>query len=158
MSFLTCVCRLTAMSVLATMFFPRPIHHAQNSAEPWTKAESVKAPELVKELNDPKTAPTVIFVGFQRLYTAGHIKGAQVHGAGGSPDGLKEMKAWAATLPKTTNLVVYCGCCPMEHCPNVRPAFKALQDLGFKNLRVLLLPTNFETDWANQGLPYNKEN
>ena len=79
MSFLTRVCSLTAISVLASMFFPRPTHHAQNSAEPWTKAESVEAPNLVKELNDPKTAPTVIFVGFQRLYTAGHIKGCLLY-------------------------------------------------------------------------------
>ena len=156
MNFLTRVCSLTAISVLASMFFPRPIHHAQNSAEPWTKAESVEAPNLVKELNDPKTAPTVIFVGFQRLYTAGHIKGAQVHGGGGSPDGLKEMKAWAATLPKTTNVVVYCGCCPIERCPNVRPAFTALRELGFAKLRVLVLPTSFEVDWAEKGYPYDK--
>ena len=44
----------------------------------------------------------------------------------------------------------------MDRCPNVRPAFKALQDLGFKNVRVLLLPANFATDWADKGLPYNK--
>jgi hypothetical protein len=147
---------LTAIGVLASTFFLLPIHHAQNSAEPWTRAESVEAPNLIKELNDPKTAPTVLFVGFQRLYTAGHIKGAQFHGTGGNPEGLKEMKAWAATLPKTTNLVIYCGCCPMERCPNVRPAFTALRELGFAKLRVLILPTSFEVDWAEKGYPHDK--
>jgi len=127
-------------------------------SNPWTKSQTVQPADLVKELENPKSAPTVVFVGFKRLYTAGHVKGAQYHGTAGNAEGLKELATWAATFPRTTNLVIYCGCCPMEHCPNVRPAFKALQDLGFKNLRVLLLPTNFETDWANQGLPYNKGN
>jgi thiosulfate/3-mercaptopyruvate sulfurtransferase len=111
---------------------------------------------LNKELVDSKTAPLVLFVGFQRLYRAGHIKGAQFHGSGGSADGLAQIKAWAASLPRSTNLVIYCGCCPMERCPNIRPAFEALRDLGFTKLRVLVLPNSFETDWANQGLPYDK--
>jgi thiosulfate/3-mercaptopyruvate sulfurtransferase len=66
------------------------------------------------------------------------------------------MKAWAATLPKTTNVVIYCGCCPMERCPNVRPAFTALRELGLAKLRVLILPTSFEVDWAEKGYPYDK--
>ena len=143
-------------AVIVLLAFPlRPL---RADSDPWTKSQTVQPADLVKELEDPKSAPTVVFVGFKRLYAAGHIKGAQYHGTAGSPEGLKELTAWAAALPRATNLVVYCGCCPMEHCPNIRPAFKALQDLGFKNLRVLLLPNNFETDWANQGLPYDKGN
>ena len=140
----------------ASALFLVPTRHAQNSSDPWTKVESVESPNLIEELNHPKTAPTVVFVGFQRLYTAGHIKGAQFHGSGGSPEGIKELKTWAATLPNTTNLVIYCGCCPMERCPNVRPAFAALHALGFAKLRVLILPTSFELDWAEKGYPYDK--
>jgi len=125
-------------------------------SDPWTKAQTVQVAELVKELSDSKTAPTVIFVGFKRLYTSGHIKSAQYHGTAGSEEGLKDLTAWAAGLPRSTNLVIYCGCCPMEKCPNIRPAFKALQGLGFKNLRVLLLPQDFATDWVGKGLPYDK--
>jgi hypothetical protein len=44
----------------------------------------------------------------------------------------------------------------MDHCPNVHPAFAALRELGFTKVRVLILPTNFEIDWANKGLPYEK--
>jgi hypothetical protein len=125
-------------------------------SDPWTKAQTVQVTDLVKELGDSKTAPTVVFVGFKRLYTSGHIKGAQYHGTAGSEEGLKELAAWAAGISRRTNLVIYCGCCPMEHCPNIRPAFKVLQDLGFKNLRVLLLPQDFATDWAGKGLAYDK--
>jgi hypothetical protein len=154
------VLRWLAISVaLATIaLLLGPVVPLFADSNPWTKSQTVQPADLVKELENPKSAPTVVFVGFKRLYTAGHVKGAQYHGAAGSAEGLKELTTWAATLPRTTNLVIYCGCCPMERCPNIHPAFQALQDLGFKNLRVLLLPTNFETDWANQGLPYNKGN
>ncbi|MGB7847792.1 MAG: hypothetical protein WBL63_19425 [Candidatus Acidiferrum sp.] len=133
-----------------------PLTRAQNSMNPWTTAQTIQPADLVKELADGKSAPTVVFVGFQRLYTAGHIKGSQYHGSGGSAEGLSQIKAWAASLPRSSSLVIYCGCCPMEHCPNVRPAFTALHELGFTKLRVLILPTSFEVDWAEKGLPYDK--
>jgi thiosulfate/3-mercaptopyruvate sulfurtransferase len=125
-------------------------------SNPWTDSQTVQPAALNKELADAKTAPTVLFVGFGRLYTAGHIQGAQFHGSGGSPEGLAQIKTWAASLPKSTNLVIYCGCCPMERCPNVRPAFIALRDMGFTKLRVLILPSDFAKDWADKGFPYDK--
>jgi len=125
-------------------------------SDPWTNAQTIQPADLVKELGSPKPAPTVVFVGFKRLYSAGHIKGAQYHGTSGSEEGLKELTTWAAGLSRSTKVVIYCGCCPMERCPNIRPAFKALQGMGFKNLRVLLLPQDFATDWAGKGLPYDK--
>jgi len=143
---LTATCTLMAIAAISI--------HADS--DPWTKAQTVLPANLVKELGDSKTAPTVVFVGFKRLYSAGHIKGAQYHGTAGSEEGLKELTAWAAGLPRSTNLVIYCGCCPLERCPNIRPAFKALEGLGFKNLRVLLLPQDFATDWADKGFPFDK--
>jgi hypothetical protein len=125
-------------------------------SDPWNDSQIVQPAALHKELADAKTAPTVLFVGFGRLYTAGHIKGAQFHGSGGSPDGLAHIKAWAASIRTSTNLVIYCGCCPMERCPNLRPAFTALSEMGFSKLRVLILPTDFAKDWADQGFPFDK--
>ena len=138
--------------------FPVFSHLALADSLPGTKEQTVQAADLAKEMENARTTPTVVFVGFRRLYASGHIKGAQYHGTAGNEEGLKELTAWATSLPRTTNLVIYCGCCPMERCPNIRPALKALQDLGFKNLRVLLLPTDFATDWAGKGLPYDKGN
>jgi thiosulfate/3-mercaptopyruvate sulfurtransferase len=129
---------------------------AQNPASPWTAAQTVQPAELEKELAAGKSAPTVLFVGFQRLFSAGHIKGAQFHGSGGTAEGLAQIKTWANSLPRPTNLVIYCGCCPMEHCPNVRPPFSLLREMGFTKVRVLILPTSFEVDWAEKGLPYDK--
>lgn len=144
---------MLATACLISMISPSSI---DADSDPWTKAQTVQPADLAKELGNSKTAPTVVFVGFKRLYGAGHIKGAQYHGTAGSEEGLKELTTWAAGLPRSTNLVIYCGCCPLERCPNIRPAFKALEGLGFKNLRVLLLPQDFATDWAGKGFPYDK--
>jgi len=123
---------------------------------PWANSQTVQPAALNKELADSKAAPTVFFVGFGRLYTAGHIKGAQFHGTAGNDDGLKQLHSWAESLPRGTNIVIYCGCCPMERCPNIRPAFALLRDMGFTKVRVLILPTDFEKDWAEKGFPYDK--
>jgi thiosulfate/3-mercaptopyruvate sulfurtransferase len=144
-------CVLLSFAVLA--FF---VSATFSQSTPWGDSQTVQPAELNKELANPKTAPLVLFVGFQRLYSAGHIKGSQFHGSGGSAEGLAQIKSWAAALSRSTKFVIYCGCCPMGDCPNIRPAFSALHDLGFSNLRVLILPTSFEADWANKGLPYDK--
>jgi thiosulfate/3-mercaptopyruvate sulfurtransferase len=145
--------------VVAVFFFALPLlvlTHAQNPTDPWTAAQTVQPADFAKEPAGAKPATTVLFVGFQRLYTAGHIKGAQYHGTASKPEGLAEIKKWADTLTRSTNLVIYCGCCPMEKCPNIRPAFAALREMGFTNLRVLTLPTSFAVDWAGKALPYDQ--
>jgi thiosulfate/3-mercaptopyruvate sulfurtransferase len=128
---------------------------AQSEAEPWTTSQTVQSGDLAKELSSG-SAPTILYVGFQRLYDAGHIRGAQYHGTGSKAEGIAEIQKWADSLSRSTNLVIYCGCCPMEKCPNIRPAFLALRKMGFTNLRVLMLPNSFAVDWAQKGLPYEK--
>jgi thiosulfate/3-mercaptopyruvate sulfurtransferase len=48
-------------------------------------------------------------------------------------------------------IVFYCGCCPFNHCPNVRPAFKVLKQMGFTNFKLLNLPENLKVNWINIG-------
>ncbi len=130
----------------------------QTQADPWTVSETVTPADLEKELSDPEPAkrPIVACVGFKFLYDGGHVPGASFHGPASENEGMADLKAWAHGLPKSSNVVLYCGCCPMVRCPNLRPAFRALHDAGFARLRVLLLPTNFGTDWASKGYPVEK--
>jgi thiosulfate/3-mercaptopyruvate sulfurtransferase len=129
----------------------------KQSADPWTSVQSVQAAEFAHELGEKgSTPPTVIYVGFHTLFAGGHIPGATFHGSASNEQGLAELKKWADGLPRTTNLVIYCGCCPFEKCPNIRPAFTALRGMGFKKLRVLILPTSFVKDWAEKGYPLQK--
>jgi len=128
-----------------------------HSSDPWTAAQIVQPAEHARELGDKNGAPpTIIYVGFHILFAGGHIPGATFHGSASAEQGLSDLKKWADTLPRTTNLVIYCGCCPFEKCPNIRPAFTALDKMGFKKLRVLVLPTNFATDWADKGYAIQK--
>jgi thiosulfate/3-mercaptopyruvate sulfurtransferase len=147
---------LLVISCCAPVLLVLPLSFAETTADPWNNGQTVQPADLVKELGDSKAAPTVVFVGFKRLYTSGHIKGAQYRGTAANEDGLKELKTWAAFLPRSTSLIIYCGCCPMERCPNIRPAFTALRDLGFTKLRLLILPTSFAVDWAEKGYAYDK--
>jgi hypothetical protein len=125
--------------------------------DPWTTAQTVEPAALAKELSSD-SKPAVVCVAPHFLYEGGHIPGASFHGPASTPQGLADLKKWASTIPKSTNLVVYCGCCPLTRCPNLRPAFEALHGMGFSHLRVLLLPTNFYTDWASKGYATDKGN
>jgi hypothetical protein len=49
--------------------------------------------------------------------------------------------------------VLYCGCCPWDRCPNVKPAVDALKQMGFTKVKVLYLETNFATDWTGKDYP-----
>lgn len=122
-----------------------------SSSEPWG-SHVVSAADLVKELEGPDK-PVVVCTNLPAMYRMGHIPGAVLQGPGSSPSALRELTAWAETLPRTTSLVIYCGCCPIEYCPNLRPPYKVLKDMGFNRLRVLILPENFGTDWAARGYP-----
>jgi len=116
---------------------------------------SVTAAELVKELAGPQK-PTVICTAPPFLYRMAHIPGAVLHGPAADPAVLDRLTTWAKTLPKTTSLVIYCGCCPMRDCPNVRPAYAALKNLGFEKVRVLILPDSFRADWIERGYPMER--
>jgi len=125
--------------------------------DPWRSEQTVEAFDLAKELQQEKDPyPTVIYVGVKTLYEGGHIRGAVFYGPSSTEQGLADLKKFAAKLPKNSDVVLYCGCCPLEKCPNLRPAFSALKDSGFARLRVLLLPTSFNTDWVEKGFPIHK--
>jgi thiosulfate/3-mercaptopyruvate sulfurtransferase len=131
---------------------------AEDAGDPWSASQTVQPADLVKELAAPAhpDEPTVVCVGFRPLYQGAHIPHAVFHGAASTDQGLAELKSWAQTIPKAANVVLYCGCCPLAHCPNLKPAFVAMRDMGFTNLRVLILPNDFNTDWIEKGYPVEK--
>jgi thiosulfate/3-mercaptopyruvate sulfurtransferase len=151
--------------VLVFAFGPRTLAQARPTAsdavgvsDPWTASQTILPDVLAKELTvkDQTKKPTLVCVGFRPLYDGAHIPGASFHGAASTPQGIAGLKSWAQELPRSSNIVLYCGCCPLQHCPNLKPAFVAMRDMGFTNLRVLLLPTDFNTDWIEQGYPVEK--
>jgi thiosulfate/3-mercaptopyruvate sulfurtransferase len=109
------------------------------------------AAELSAGGNAPK--PVVLQVGPNVLYRSKHITGAGYAGPAAKPDGLELLKNSVAKLPRDREIVLYCGCCPWDRCPNVRPAIEALKAMGFQRVRALYLSTDFKADWIDKGYP-----
>ena len=95
--------------------------------------------------------PIVFQVGSHLMFAEAHIAGSVFAGSGSQPGGLQLLASKVASMNKQKLIVLYCGCCPWNRCPNAGPAYKQLRDLGFTNVKVLYLANNFGDDWVNKG-------
>ena len=129
---------------------------ATDTVGPWTKEEALAPEALVATLGGNGPKPAIVYVGFRALFHPGHVPGAAYSGPASQPDGVAALKAWAASRARDEAVVIYCGCCPFDHCPNMVPAYQTLRGMGFTKIRVLILPTNFEKDWVEQGFPIER--
>lgn len=113
--------------------------------------------DLVKILQSGKSErPLMIQVGSHVLYTQAHIPGSEYIGPASSESGLQSLRKRVESLPRNKFIVLYCGCCPWSHCPNVKPADEALKAMGFSNVKTLYISNNFGTDWVDKGYPFAK--
>ena len=124
---------------------------AQNPVN-WTDEELLQPSQLAATLKSGKDVPVIFSVG-----PAATIPQSKDIGMIREEKNLESFKAALQKLPKDKSIVVYCGCCPYEHCPNVRPAIQALKDLGFTNYKLLDLPHNIRVDWINKGYPVQNQ-
>ncbi len=128
-----------------------------SEADPWKIDQLVEPSQLAKVLSNPQSQKLeIVCVGMPFLYRGAHIPGARLLGPALSPEGLNSLQKWAQSVPKNTEIVLYCGCCPWADCPNIRPAFRILQEMGFTRLRVLHIQNNFKQDWSDRGYPTQK--
>ena len=107
--------------------------------------------------SDSAARPLVLQVGFRKLFDEAHIIAAQYAGPGGASGGLALLRERVAKVQKDSAIVLYCGCCPWEHCPNIGAAFSELRRLGFHNVKALYIAHDFGTDWIEKGYPVTKE-
>jgi thiosulfate/3-mercaptopyruvate sulfurtransferase len=124
---------------------------AQTASDPWKDPDLMQPSALAARLTASEPKPAIWYVGFPVLYRSAHISGAELAGPASKPEGLERLKQMAAKLPRDQELVIYCGCCPWDQCPNVRPAFRALHEMGFTRLKLVTIPTNLSTDWVKKG-------
>jgi thiosulfate/3-mercaptopyruvate sulfurtransferase len=118
----------------------------------WKQSELIEPSALARAL-DSSDPPYVVCVADPVSYRARHIAHAIFAGPGGKPEGIDLLKAAASALSKDDNIVIYCSCCPLNKCPNVRPAYTALKQLGFSHVRVLDVMTNIQSEWYRRGYP-----
>jgi thiosulfate/3-mercaptopyruvate sulfurtransferase len=122
-----------------------------------TQAQLIQ-PEALNRLLQAKGPGKLLLlqVGSHLLFDEAHIAGSAYAGAGSQPSGLQQLQSTVAKLSKNTPIVLYCGCCPWNRCPNLGPAFKQLQDLGLTNVKALYLANNLGTDWVAKGYPVER--
>jgi thiosulfate/3-mercaptopyruvate sulfurtransferase len=137
------------------LFFALPAVAQPGSAPTIPQSVLIQPAELATTLKSgPK--PVILQVGFKVMYDEAHIPGALYAGPGSKDDGIAALKETAASIGKSQEVILYCGCCPWEHCPNVAAAWRTLKELGFTNLKVLYIPKNFGADWVEKGYPVVK--
>jgi hypothetical protein len=121
----------------------------RRQTEPWRPDQLMEPKDLAVILNSSTIAkPLIINVG-----PAGLIKDAVYIGPVHEKENFDKLKEFLSKEKKDRQIVIYCGCCPFEHCPNIRPAFKLLNEMKFTNQKLLNLSHNLKADWINNGYP-----
>ena len=127
----------------------------QEDPLPPGSSQLIQAEELAQALKGARK-PVVLYVGPKSIYAQAHIPGAENIGPVARPEGMEKLRARAASLAKDSPVVIYCGCCPWEKCPNIRPAFAALHEMGFIRVKVMIVVENLKADWTDKGYPVER--
>lgn len=157
----TLIERTVILATLALLFIPLqcPAQYSGATPEPLSAFTIPQAqliqPEALNHILQAAGAnkPLVLQVGSHVLFAEAHIAGSEYIGPSFQATGLQLLQNRVATLSRKKFIVLYCGCCPWNHCPNLGPAFKQLRDMGFTNVKVLYLSNNFGADWVAKGYP-----
>jgi thiosulfate/3-mercaptopyruvate sulfurtransferase len=117
--------------------------------DPWTPAQLMEPADLAGRLKDiAANPPLIVCVG-----PSGVIKGSVETGPARDAKNLDSLQRLLAREDHQREVIIYCGCCPFKNCPNVRPAFSLLLNMGFKQPRLLNLSHNIKVDWIDKGYP-----
>jgi hypothetical protein len=154
------------MGTIAVLAFLAAVHaHAQGPFGAPNESSAFSIPEAQQiqpaELNKVMSAksgdkPLVLQVGSRVLFEQAHIAGSEYAGPGSQSAGIDLLKKRVEKLPKDKSIVLYCGCCPWNRCPNVAPAFSLLQGMGFTRVKVLFIAGNLGSDWVEKGYPVER--
>lgn len=134
---------------LVLFVFVCSIFYSNAQDIPWKKSQLMPPAALAKKLNAPSEKQPIVF----NIGPVEDIKGCIHIGSVQDKANFKKFEKAIKNLPKDAEIVIYCGCCPFEHCPNVRPAFDLLNKMGFTNHQLLNLSDNLKVNWIDQGYP-----
>jgi thiosulfate/3-mercaptopyruvate sulfurtransferase len=116
--------------------------------ENWTKDQLIEPATLAKTIETNKDIPLIYCVG------PGVVIPHSINiGMTNNESNLQKFKDTLLNVPRSADIVIYCGCCPFARCPDVRPAIEALKEMKFTNYHLLDLPNNIKTDWIAKGYP-----
>lgn len=137
---------LLLITMVGFKIYPADTSHF---TEPWTEKQLMAPAELASLINNPKAKkPTIFSVGPGAM-----IKGSIDMGPAHEKVNLEKLKTALGKYPKDAEIVIYCGCCPFEHCPNIRPAMGLMNEMKFTHAHLLNIEHNIKTDWVEKGYP-----
>lgn len=116
---------------------------------PWKEKQLISTETLAGRIRNGDTARLLIL----NTGPVENIQGAVTFGAVENPKNLEKLEAYVQTVPKDREIVLYCGCCPLAVCPNLRPAYDMLKSKKFKSCHVLKLVHELQEDWIDKGYP-----
>lgn len=136
------------LSSLFVLFYSLLIQAQPNSFKPEQLIQPAKLNEVYTK--PQSSQPLILNMGVER-----NIKNAIEVGIVSSPSKYQKLVEVMKNISKDREVVVYCGCCKLEDCPNVPVALEKLSSLGYKKVKVLNLVTGLNEDWIDQKYPMN---
>ncbi|UUV21584.1 rhodanese-like domain-containing protein [Paenimyroides aestuarii] len=125
--------------------------NAQSFTDPWTPQQLLSTKVLSTRITQNKMDQTILInIGPDAV-----IKNSFNLGPVQNKGNQEKLQNYLKKVSKDKEVVLYCGCCPFEKCPNIRPAFKSLIAMGYKNTKLLNIPKNIKVDWIDKGYPVN---
>jgi hypothetical protein len=135
--------------VSATAQPTQNIPQSLDKKDNWMPKDLIQPSDLAALLNNKKAKQPVIF----NIGVVEDILGAKNVGAASKKENLDKLKENLKRVPKSSLVVIYCGCCPFNKCPNIRPAFSMIKGMGFSKGKLLNIPVNLKQNWISQGYP-----
>jgi hypothetical protein len=115
----------------------------------WKEKQLVTVESVVERLKKGDTSNLLIL----NTGPVENIPTALTFGAVENEKNLAKLVAFLDTLPRSKEVLLYCGCCPLSVCPNLEPAYKALGTMKFKNFKIIKLIHDLQEDWIDKGYP-----
>jgi thiosulfate/3-mercaptopyruvate sulfurtransferase len=119
-------------------------------------ADLIQPADFAAALQSAAPKPLILQVGSRVLFAQAHITSSEFAGPANQSAGIDALKTRVAALPKDSAIVLYCGCCPWDRCPNIAAAYNLLHAEGFTNVKALYIADNFGNNWVNKGYPTEK--
>ena len=114
--------------------------------EPWSISQLLEPKLLYLSIESEKDLPKIISIGpgivIEKSIGVGECR---------YNENIEKLKSLVSSYSKDDQIVLYCGCSPFKNCPNIRPAFTLLNELGFKNHKLLNIQNNIKADWIDMG-------
>jgi thiosulfate/3-mercaptopyruvate sulfurtransferase len=138
---------LFVLPAILGSFIPRSV------GEPWRSDQLMDPAELARIINDPHAhQPVLLSIG-----PAAVIKNSVDIGPTQDRVNLERLRVELENLSRQSDIVIYCGCCPFKNCPNIRPAFRLLNEMKFERHKLLNLSRNIKMDWIDKGYPVTED-